>query len=76
LKTKKYESLIKWLSILEEALIKIHADELLEDCKMLINTNKHLNNIRHDKLEVSLNYFMSQVALLAVDIRALNLDQK
>jgi len=75
-KTKQYEPLIKWLMMTEESLTKIHANELLEVCREHINTNKHLNNIRHDKLEVSINYFVSSLSMLAEDIKALHLDKK
>jgi hypothetical protein len=70
---KQYASLFRWLSQVEESLAKIHADNLIEDCRAQLNLNKDYSNIRHEKLEIFINYLLSSLNMLAADINGLNL---
>jgi len=72
-KIKQYASMLRWLSQIEEALVKIHADNLTEDCRNQIKQNKDINGIRHERLEIFVNYFMTSLNMLATDITSLNL---
>jgi hypothetical protein len=72
-KIKQYASMLRWLSQIEEALAKIHADSLVDDCRTQINQYRELNNIRHEKVDIFINYFLSSLNMLAADINALNL---
>ena len=76
IKIKHYVFVFQWLSAVEETLVKIHATELASDCKNQINTNKDFNNIRHEKLEVFINYFLSSLSMLSADLKALNLPKQ
>jgi aromatic ring-cleaving dioxygenase len=72
-KIKQYASMMRWLSQIEESLAKIHADNLTEDCRTQIAANKDVNAIRHEKLEIFINYLLSSLNMLAADINGLNL---
>jgi hypothetical protein len=53
--------MLRWLSQIEESLAKIHADNLTEDCRAQIAQNKEFSGIRHEKLEIFINYFLSSL---------------
>jgi hypothetical protein len=72
-KSKQYSSLLRWLTAIEESLSKINAVSLLDDCRGQISQCKDIHNIRHAKLEVFVNYFLSSLAMLSEDIGKLNL---
>jgi len=76
IKIKHYVFVLQWLTAIEETLIKIHANELAGDCRNQININKDFNNIRHEKLEVFINYFLSSLSMLSEDIKSLNLPKQ
>jgi len=73
LKIKHYAIVLQWLNAFEETLVKLHATDLANDCRKQINANKDFNNIRHEKLEVSINYLISSMSMLSADIKALHL---
>ena len=64
---------MQWLSAIEDSLSKIHANSLLEECRSQINQNKDFNSIRHERLEMFVNYFLTSVSMLADDIKMLHL---
>jgi hypothetical protein len=70
---KQYTSVLRWLASTEESLSKIHANNLLEDCREEISQCKDISAIKHDKLEVFSNYFLSSLSMLSADIKKLNL---
>jgi CheY-like chemotaxis protein len=72
-KSKYYPAVLQWLSSIEDSLKKIHADNLLEDCQNQINVNKNYDNIRHEKLEVFVDYFLSSLSLLSDDVITISL---
>jgi len=76
LKIKHYVFVLQWLNAIHETLVKIHATELANDCKNQIEACKDFNNIRHEKLEVFINYFMSTLSMLSADIKMLHLPKK
>jgi hypothetical protein len=75
IKIKYYASTIQWLSVIEEALTKIYADNLAEECRNQINLNKDFDNIRHEKLEVFIQYLLTSLTILYDDIKKLNLSK-
>jgi len=76
IKIKHYVFVFQWLTALEESLSKLHATQFATDCKNQIEANKDFNNIRHEKLEVFVNYLLSSVSMLAADIKALHLPKE
>jgi CheY-like chemotaxis protein len=76
IKIKHYVFVLQYLTAVEESLIKLHATELAEDCRTHINANKDFNNIRHEKLEVFVNFIVSTVSMLSSDIKKLRLPHK
>ena len=76
IKIKHYVFVIQWLGTIEETLTKLHATQLATDCKNQIKINKDFNNIRHEKLEVFINYLLSSMSMLSNDIKALHLPKK
>lgn len=75
IKIKHYTFVMQWLNAVKESLTKIHATELAADCTKQIAANKDFNNIRHEKLEVFINYLISSASMIATDINALGLTQ-
>jgi len=73
IKIKHYVFVLQWLTAIEETLIKMHATELATDCRNQITINKDFNNIRHEKLEVFINYLLSSLSMLSADIKMLHL---
>ena len=73
IRIKHYVFVLQWLTAIEETLIKLHATELAKDCRTQIDINKDFNNIRHEKLEVFINYLLSSVSMLSADIKLLHL---
>ena len=76
IKIKHYVFVLQWLTAIEETLVKIHATDLAKDCRNQIEINKDFNNIRHEKLEVFINYLLSSVSMLSDDIKALHLPKQ
>ena len=76
IKIKHYVFVMQLLDAVEKTLIKLHATELANDCRNQINLNKDFNNIRHEKLEVFINYFLSSLSMLSEDITGLNLPKQ
>ncbi|MCL2628682.1 MAG: response regulator [Oscillospiraceae bacterium] len=76
IKIKHYAFVMQWLTALEQALTKIHATALAATCSKQIEINKDFNNIRHERLEVFIDYFLSSVSMLSEDIKALRLPEK
>jgi hypothetical protein len=71
---KNYASVISWLDIIEASLIKIHADNLAEECKRQINANNDYAAIRQEKFELVINYICSALSMLRTDIESLKGD--
>ena len=76
IKIRHYVFVMQWLNTIQESLIKIHATELAEDVGNQIAANKDFNNIRHEKLEVYVNYLLSSLSMLSADIKMLHLPKK
>jgi len=76
IKIKHYVFVLQWLGTIGEILTKLHAVQLANDCKTQIANNKDLNNIRHEKLEVFINYLLSSMSMLSSDIKALHLPKE
>jgi CheY-like chemotaxis protein len=70
---KHYVFVMQWLSAIEETLSSIYAYGLAEDCQKQIEINRDFNSIKHEKLEVFTNYFLSTLSMLAADIKQLHL---
>ena len=76
LKIRHYVFVLQWLTTIEESLLKLHATELASDCRNQIDLNKDFNNIRHEKLEMFVNYFLSSLSMLSADIKMLHLPKQ
>ncbi|MCL2617100.1 MAG: response regulator [Defluviitaleaceae bacterium] len=76
IRAKNYESVMQWLAAIEESLSQVHADALMEECRAQINQNQDFSSIRHEKLEIFVNYFLNSLAMLTDDIRLLHLPKK
>jgi len=72
-KMKNYVSVMRWLSALEGALTQIHANALADECRKQINLNNEYSAIRHEKLELFINYILSSISILCEDIGTLRL---
>jgi hypothetical protein len=72
-KIRQYTSAFRWLVSIAESLSRIYADDLLEDCQNQIKLNKDINSVRHEKLENFINFFLSNLSMLAADLEKLNL---
>jgi len=72
-KMKNYASVMRWLGVIEASLANIHADNLTEECRRQININNEYSNIRHEKLELFINYFLTSLGQLCADISSLKL---
>jgi hypothetical protein len=75
-KIKNYASVIRWLGVIEAALAQINADNLVEECRRQINLNNDYSAIRHEKMELFINYFLTSLSLLCADIGVLKLSEK
>jgi len=76
IKIKHYVFVLQWLNTIQETLIKLRATDLAKDCMSQININKDFNNIRHEKLEVFINYLLSSMSMLSADIKMLHLPKE
>jgi hypothetical protein len=74
-KMKNYASVIRWLGVIETSLAQIYADSLMEECRRQINLNHDYGTIRHEKLELFINYFLTSLSLLCEDIGTLKLSE-
>ena len=72
-KIKQYSSMTRWLIAIQQSLNKIHASSLMEECQNQIELNKDINNIRQEKLEAFVNYFLASLSMLSADIKKMNL---
>ncbi|MCL2203660.1 MAG: hypothetical protein FWB88_06950 [Defluviitaleaceae bacterium] len=72
-KIKNYASVMRWLGVLEGALSQIHADGLAEECRRQINLNNDYSVIRHEKLELFINYILKSISILNDDIGSLKI---
>ena len=76
LEAKNYKSALQWLAALRGSLYKIHADSLAEDCQNQIDANMVTDNIRHERLELSINYILTSLDMLFEEIKALNIPKQ
>jgi PleD family two-component response regulator len=58
---------------IEEALSQILADDLLTDCREQLELSLDVDNIRHEKTEIFVNYLLSSLSMISDDIRMLDL---
>ena len=72
-RAKQYASTMRWLTAIEKSLKKIHANSFMEECQNQIELNIDIKNIRHEKLEAFVNYFLASLSILSADIKKLNL---
>jgi len=63
-----YAVVFQWLEIICSSLSQMHADELAKECEKQINVNKDLNNIRHARVKVFVEYFVPTLDLFFADI--------
>jgi hypothetical protein len=68
-RNKDYATVLQCLRSIENRLSQIHADAFASACKKQIDLHHDLNNIRHEKLEVFIDYFISNLVLFFSDIQ-------
>jgi len=66
--TRDNEALKKNLVALRSILEKIYADEMAQDCTKQIDS---IGNLRHEKIEAYMRYFLANLSILATDIQKL-----
>jgi CheY-like chemotaxis protein len=66
LSDKDYLSLSKNLVFIKDMLISIYADALADDCLKQING---FTDIKHEKIEAYITYFLSMLTMLSIDIQ-------
>ena len=66
LEEKDYPSLTKNLIVIKDILVNIHADAMADDCMKQING---FNNLKHEKIEAYVTYFLSMLTMLSIDIQ-------
>jgi len=66
LNAKDNDTLAKHLTSVRDALVKINADEMAQDCDKQIS---RLGSEKHEKVEAYMRYFLSTLAILAADIQ-------
>jgi CheY-like chemotaxis protein len=66
LETKDYSSLSKSFADVRELLEAIHAGYRADECTKQI---KELKNVKHEKLEVFMTYFLTSLSMLSIDIQ-------
>ncbi|MDR0473276.1 MAG: response regulator [Treponema sp.] len=66
LEAKDYASLAKALADVRNLLEAIHAGYMADECTKQI---KELKNVRHEKLEVFMTYFLANLSMLSIDIQ-------
>ena len=62
-----YATVYQWLKIISSSLSQVHADELAHECEKFLNTNHDLNNIRHERVKVFIDYFIPTLDLFFTD---------
>jgi hypothetical protein len=75
-KIKNYASVMRWLNVIEGALTQIYAENLAEECRRQVNLNNDFSAIRHEKLELFVNYVLNSLSMLCSDIGSLKLDDR
>lgn len=60
------ESFSRTLLIVKDLLIKIYADSLVQSCEKLIGD---VNVVKHEVIEAYLNYFLTTISALSIDIQ-------
>jgi CheY-like chemotaxis protein len=66
LEAKDYASLAKALADVRDLLEAIHAGYMADECTKQI---KELKNVKHEKLEVFMTYFLTTLSMLSIDIQ-------
>jgi CheY-like chemotaxis protein len=66
LEAKDYSSLAKSFADVRELLEAIHAGYMADECTKQI---KELKNVKHEKLEVFMTYFLTSLSMLSIDIQ-------
>ena len=67
LEEKKYDNVRKTLMDVSSALIRLHADDLAEECRRILNSL--VGSIDHDSAEALLVSFIQGVSTLSIDIQ-------
>ncbi|MDR0324943.1 MAG: response regulator [Oscillospiraceae bacterium] len=73
LKVQKYKEFFSALSSLRDLLADIRADDMAQEIQTQISTYTKLENVRHDKLEAFMSYFLTTVSILSIDIQRVEL---
>jgi CheY-like chemotaxis protein len=66
---RNYKDLFTDISTLRDMLTDIHADGMAKEMQSQINANTKTENIRHERLEAFISYFLSTVTILSIDIQ-------
>ena len=66
LAAEKYQLFFKHLISIKDMLAFIHADDLAEECD---KQSRKLINVKHEKIEAYITYFLSTVSMLSIDIQ-------
>jgi CheY-like chemotaxis protein/HPt (histidine-containing phosphotransfer) domain-containing protein len=66
LAAKDYASLSSCLSVIRDMLVTIYADELAQECQRQVY---ELKNVKHEKLEAFMTYFLKSLSMLSIDIQ-------
>jgi CheY-like chemotaxis protein/HPt (histidine-containing phosphotransfer) domain-containing protein len=72
LEAKDYPSLAKALADVRDLLEAIHAGYMADECTKQI---KELKNVKHEKLEVFMTYFLANLSMLSIDIQMAELKE-
>jgi CheY-like chemotaxis protein len=69
LSARDYKDLFAYISTLRDMLADIYADGMVNEIQSQININSKMENIRHERLEAFMSYFLSTVTILSIDIQ-------
>jgi CheY-like chemotaxis protein/HPt (histidine-containing phosphotransfer) domain-containing protein len=73
LEAKDYVSLSKCLADARDLLAAIHASDMADECTKHINDMK---NVKHEKLEAFMAYFLTSLSMLSIDIQMAELKEQ
>jgi len=72
LETKDNDALSKCLADVRDLLAEICASDMADECTKQI---KDLNNVKHEKLEAFMAYFLTSLSMLSIDIQMAELKE-
>jgi CheY-like chemotaxis protein len=70
---RNYKDFFIGLSTLRDILTGIHAADMAQEIQSQISLNTKYENIRHEKLEAFMSYFLASVSILSIDIQKVEL---